>query len=100
MRDPRETILEPVLTEKALRLKDESNQYIFVVNRDVNKIQVKNAIEKRFSVKVESVRTVNVKGKPRQRFTRRGRVTGFTSSYKKAYVTLAEGDTLEFLDSI
>ena len=100
MKDPRETVLEPVLTEKALRLKDESNQYIFVVDRNANKIQIKNAIEKRFSVKVESVRTVNVKGKPRQRFTRRGRVSGFTSNYKKAYITLVEGDVLEFLDSI
>lgn len=100
MKDPREVVVEPVLTEKALRLKDEANQYIFVVDRNANKIQVKNAIEKRFSVKVDSIRTVNVKGKPRQRFTRRGRVTGFTASYKKAYITLVEGDTLEFLDSI
>ncbi|NIS38251.1 50S ribosomal protein L23, partial [Candidatus Saccharibacteria bacterium] len=55
---------------------------------------------KRFSVSVKSIRIVNVKRKPRQRFTRAGRVSGFTSSYKKAIVTLAEGDTLDFLENV
>lgn len=100
MKDSRVTILEPVLTEKALRLKEEANQYVFKVFEGANRIEVKQAIERRFSVKVESVRIMNVKGKPRQRFTRQGRVSGFTPSYKKAIVTLREGDKLEFLENI
>lgn len=100
MRDPREIIIEPMLTEKALRLRDEANQYVFKVKADANKIEIKKAIAKRFSVHVENVQVVNVKGKPRQRFTKRGRVTGFTAAYKKAIVTLAEGETLDFLENI
>lgn len=97
MKDPREVVLEPILTEKALRLQETDNQYIFRVHQTVNKIQIKEAIAKRFSVVVKDVRVINVKGKPRQRFTRTGRVSGFTSSYKKAIVTLAEGNKLDFL---
>ena len=100
MKDPRVIILEPILTEKALRLKDEANQYVFKVAEDANKIEIKEAIAKRFSVKVNDVRIVNVKGKPRQRFVRRGRVSGFTAKYKKAIVTLEEGQTLDFIENI
>ena len=100
MKDPRKIVVQPVLTEKALRLKDENNQYLFMVAFTSNKVEIKQAIEKRFSVKVESVRTVNVKPKPRQRFTRGGRVSGFTARWKKAYVTLHEGDKLDFLENL
>ncbi len=100
MKDPRSVIIEPVLTEKALRLKDTFNQYIFNVAQDANKIEIKSAIEKRFSVKVKSIRTENVKPKPRQRFTRGGRVQGYTSHWKKAIVTLNPGDKLDFLENL
>lgn len=100
MKDVREIILEPMITEKALRLKDEANQYVFKVDARANKIEIKNAIASRFNVQVDSLRVVNVKGKPRQRFTKRGKVSGFTSSYKKAYVTLAEGNSLDFLENV
>lgn len=100
MKDSREIILEPMITEKALYLRDDFNQYVFKVARNANRIEIKNAIAKRFGVTVKSVRVVNVKGKPRQRFTRRGRVSGYTSSYKKAYVTLAEGEKLDFLENV
>ncbi len=100
MRDPRDIIIEPVLTEKALRLKDEANQYVFKVARDANKIEIKRALEVRFDVKVKSVRTMIVKGKPRQRFTRSGRVQGYTSSWKKAIVTLEEGSQFDFLENV
>jgi len=100
MKDVREIILEPMITEKALRLKDEANQYVFKVDARANKIEIKKAIASRFSVEVNSVRVVNIKGKPRQRFTKRGKVSGFTSSYKKAYVTLAEGNSLDFLENV
>lgn len=100
MRDPRKIIIQPILTEKALRLKDSHNQYVFKVALDANKIEIKYSIEKRFSVKVESIRTEHVKPKPRQRFTKGGRVTGFTSHWKKAIVTLKEGDKLDFLENL
>ena len=98
MKDPREIVLEPLLTEKALRLQEESNQYIFIVDKNANKIEIKEAISKRFSVTIKSLRVINVKGKPRQRFTRRGRVSGYTSGFKKAIVTLEEGQTLDFVE--
>ncbi len=100
MKDPRKIIAQPVLTEKALRLKDTQNQYVFQVAAGANKIEIKQAIEKRFSVKVKSLRVLNVKPKPRQRFTRGGRVTGFTPHRKKAIVTLQEGDKLDFLENL
>lgn len=100
MRDPREIILEPMLTEKALRLKDEKNQYVFKVKNNANKIEIKQALEKRFEIHVESVRVMNVSGKMRQRFTRTGKVSGYTSRYKKAVVTLAEGSKLDFLENL
>ncbi len=98
MRDPREIVLEPILTEKALRLQDTANQYIFKVDPNANKIEIRDAIARRFSVKVKSIRVINVKGKPRQRYTRKGRVSGYTSSFKKAVVTLEEGQTLDFVE--
>jgi large subunit ribosomal protein L23 len=100
MKDPREIVLEPILTEKALRLQEEANKYVFKVNEKANKVEIKEAVAKRFFVKVKGVSIVNVKGKPRQRFTKRGRVSGFTSKYKKAIVTLEAGETLEFIENI
>ena len=100
MKDSREIVIQPLLTEKALRMKDLDNQYVFKVAPDANKIEIKYSIEKRFSVKVKSIRTAHVKPKPRQRFTRGGRVQGFTSGWKKAFVTLQEGDKLDFLENL
>jgi large subunit ribosomal protein L23 len=100
MKDHREVILEPILTEKALRLKDEKNQYVFKVKNNVNKIEIKQALEKRFEINVQTVRVMNVSGKMRQRFTKTGKVSGYTSSYKKAVVTLAEGSKLDFLENL
>ncbi len=100
MKDPRDVILEPVLTEKALRLREEANQYVFKVAKNANKIEIKYALEKRFNVKVKSVRVMNVKGKPRQRFTRAGLVVGKTASWKKAIVTLEEGSQFDFFENI
>jgi large subunit ribosomal protein L23 len=100
MKDPRQVVIQPILTEKALRLKDMQNQYMFKVGLDANKIEIKNSIEKRFSVKIKSIRTENVKPKERQRFTRGGIVKGYTSKWKKAIVTLVEGDKLDFLENL
>ena len=84
-------ILAPVITEKSESLKA-NNVYVFKVNKKANKTQIKNEIEKLFGVKVVSVNTINVVQKKR----RVGRYTGLTSAYKKAYVKLAEGSSIEY----
>ena len=84
-------ILAPVITEKSESLK-ENNVYVFKVNSKANKTQIKIEVEKRFNVKVVNVNTVNAVQKKR----RVGRFTDLSSAYKKAYVKLAEGSTIEY----
>ena len=84
-------ILAPVITEKSESLKA-NNVYVFKVNKKANKTQIKNEVEKRFNVKVVNVNTVNAVQKKR----RVGRYTGLSAAYKKAYVKLAEGSTIEY----
>lgn len=91
-----EIIKKPVITEKAMKLGD-LRQYVFEVDPKANKIQIKQAVEKMFEVKVDSVRTVLVKGKVKKRFTRRGLMVGRTPLRKKAYVTLKEGFSIELV---
>ncbi len=85
-------ILAPVITEKSETLKRENNVYVFKVKKNANKTQIKNAVEKAFKVKVVNVNTVNAVQKKR----RVGRYTGLTTAYKKAYVKLAEGSSIEY----
>ncbi len=87
-----DVIRSPLVTEKAARLQ-ESNQYVFAVATDVTKPEVKAAIEKLFEVKVESVNLLNVKGKVKTFHSRNGR----RSSMRKAYVRLAEGQSIDTL---
>ena len=86
-----EIIKAPVITEKTNNLASE-NVYVFKVDKKANKTQIKQAIESKFGVKVVSVNTVNTQSKKR----RVGKYTGYTSSYKKAYVKLKEGSKIEF----
>ncbi len=85
-----EIIKAPVITEKSGNLA-QGNQYVFKVDSRANKTEIKQAIEKIFNVKVEAIRTINVKPKKR----RVGRYTGLTNRTKKAIVTLAEGQQIE-----
>ena len=84
----------PKMTEKTLSLKEEANQFAFEVDQRANKIQIKESIEKSFKVSVLRVRTMNVRGKK----NRLGRYQGLKSSWKKAIVTLKEGDTIEYFE--
>jgi large subunit ribosomal protein L23 len=84
-------ILAPVVSEKASRVQEKGNQAVFKVLGDAQKNEIKQAVEKLFNVKVEGVRTLNVKGKTRGFGGRRG----VRSDWKKAYVTLAEGSTID-----
>ncbi len=93
MKDPYNIIIRPVLTEKMTGLKAASNQYAFQVDLRANKIEIKKAIEDRFDVEVLSVRTMIMPGKMR----RLGRYEGKTAKWKKAIVTLKEGDEIEYV---
>jgi large subunit ribosomal protein L23 len=86
-------ILGPVVAEKASRVAEANNQVVLKVLPNANKTEIKRAVETLFEVKVESVSTVNVKGKTK----RTGRIFGKRSDWKKAYVTLAAGTDLNFL---
>jgi large subunit ribosomal protein L23 len=86
-------ILAPVVSEKGSRVAEKHNQAVFKVLRDAKKPEIKAAVEKMFKVKVEGVRTLNVKGKSK----RFGASMGVRSDWKKAYVTLAEGQEIDFL---
>ena len=96
MKDPRDIIIRPMITEKGTRLRSTGNQYLFQVHPDANKIEIKWAVEQIYSVKVESVRTMVLAGKPR----RYGRYTGRTSRWKKAVVKLQEGQKIEAFDEV
>jgi len=84
----------PKMSEKTLSLKEEANQFAFEVDQRANKIQIKESIEKSFKVSVLKVRTMNVRGKKK----RLGRYQGLKSNWKKAIVTLKEGDTIEYFE--
>jgi large subunit ribosomal protein L23 len=86
-------ILAPVVSEKSNRVAEKNNQAVFKVLRDARKPEIKAAVEKLFNVKVEGIRTLNVKGKSK----RFGRFEGVRSNWKKAYITLAEGQEIDFL---
>jgi large subunit ribosomal protein L23 len=88
-------ILAPVVSEKSTRLAEKpvEKQYVFKVLRDSRKPEIKRAVELMFDVKVETVRTLNVKGKSK----RFGRSEGVRSDWKKAYITLAEGQQIDLL---
>jgi large subunit ribosomal protein L23 len=92
-------IYRPIVTEKSTTLQ-EKQQYVFEVDPHANKIEIAKAIEKKFNVTVQEVRTMNYKGKTKTQLTRRGRFRGTTSHFKKAIVTLKEGDKIEFFENI
>jgi len=92
--DARDILIRPLITERGTDLMQES-KFVFVVDKRANKIQIAQAVKEIFNVTVESVNTMNVKGKTK----RRGRTIGRTNSYKKAIVKLAEGQTIEFFSA-
>ena len=95
MSEHRQIIERPVITEKATMLR-EGGQYVFKVSARANKIQIRQAIEGIFGVHVESVRTVSVPSKPK----RQGLFTGRQPAWRKAYVTLRAGETIESVESV
>jgi large subunit ribosomal protein L23 len=96
MREPREVIIRPVVTERSTELQEDERTYTFIVSRDSNKAEIRHAIQKLWDVTVEGVRTANYRGKWR----RVGRTIGRKPAYKKAIVKLAEGDTIDVYEGI
>jgi large subunit ribosomal protein L23 len=89
----------PIVTEKITGLQ-ERRQFSFEVSLDANKIQIAQAVEKKFKVTVTSVRTMTVKGKRKTQLTRKGRFEGRKNTWKKAIVTLKEGDKIDYFENV
>lgn len=93
-------LVKPLITEKMTADTEKNNAYGFVVADGANKVEIKKAVEKEYGVTVTSVRTLRVDGKRRQRYTKTGIIKGRTVGYKKAIVSLAEGEMIDFYENI
>lgn len=107
-------LIRPIVTEKMTKITDQSSEarkkkdgsapvnckYGFYVDPAANKIQIKKAVEEKFGVSVISVNTVNYDGKVKSRYTKKGLQVGKTAAYKKAFVTLKEGDQIDFYANV
>ena len=91
--------VRPIITEKFSAMADKG-RYAFVVAKDANKVEIKNAIEKAYGVTVEDVNTMNYIGKVKMRYTQTKIMTGTVKRAKKAVVTLKKGDTIDFYGNI
>ena len=93
-------LVRPLITEKNTNLQESLNQYAFEVGRDSNKIEIAKAVEKKFNVRVQSVRTMVSKGKKKSQMTKKGRFEGYRADRKKAIVKLHKEDKIDFLGVI
>lgn len=96
MKDLSQVVRKPLVTERFAMLRERDNKFIFEVHPDANKHEIRQAIEHYFGVKVTNVRTMNVVGKVK----RLGRFQGKRADWKKAIVTLAEGDSIDLFDQV
>lgn len=90
---------KPLVTEKVSSL-NEKGKYGFIVDANANKVEIKKAVEKQYGVNVERVNTMNVMGKLKTRYTKAGVLSGRKPNYKKAIVTLAEGEVIDFYSNV
>ena len=95
MAELHDVLIRPILTEKTTSLQSKGNVYTFEVGETANKLQIKNAVQTLFNVEVQAVRTIIMRGKTK----RFGRYFGKRSNWKKAYVRLADGHSLNFFDA-
>jgi len=95
-KEPRTIVRRAMISEKGTRLREKQNGYLFEVARDSNKIEIKRAIESIFNVKVNSVRTIRMHGKPK----RQGRFAGHRPDWKKALVTLQKRQSIELFEQV
>lgn len=95
-----EIMIKPVVTEKATAISEKQNRYTFRVSPEANKAQIKNLVQSLYGVKVVDVNTMNYDGKKKSRYTKAGLISGKVASFKKALVTVAEGETIDFYSNI
>jgi len=93
-------LVKPIVTEKSNKLSDNSRTYAFRVDRKANKLEVKKAVQEFYGVTVIEVNTVVVPGKAKSKFTKAGFISGRKPAYKKAYVKVAEGETIDLYSNI
>ena len=96
MKNPHDVIIRAMITEKGTRMRENGNRFLFQVHPDANKIEIKEAVERVFEVTVENVRTQNLLGK----LKRMGRNVGRRPAWKKAIVTLREGDNIDIFEEV
>lgn len=96
----KQILIKPLITEKAEMLSEGLNQYSFIVNKRANKIEIKKAVEEMYSVQVEAVNTMIMPAKEKNRTTRAGILRGRVPAYKKAVVTLVDGEEIDFFGDI
>jgi len=95
-----EIIVKPIVTEKMNAQAESLNKFGFVVSKKANKVQIKKAIEELYGITVTAVNTIRYGGKNKTRFTKAGMIHGRTNSFKKAIVSLKEGDKIDFYSNI
>lgn len=95
-----EILIKPIVTEKMTDQGEKLNRYGFVVDKHANKVQIKQAVEELYDVTVTDVNTMRYAGKAKTRYTRSGIQSGRTASFKKAIVTIAEGEAIDFYSNI
>jgi large subunit ribosomal protein L23 len=93
-------IIKPIITEKMSQATEKLNRYGFLVDKKANKLQIKKAIKDIYGVEVDSVNTMVYAGKAKTRYTKTGIIAGSESNYKKAIITLAKGETIDFYSNI
>jgi len=96
----KQILVKPLITEKTSAATDRNNQFSFIVNKNANKIEIRKAVESEYKVSVTAVRTVNMDGKAKTKYTKTGLVSGRTPSYKKAVISLAAGETIDFYENL
>ncbi|MCD8073214.1 MAG: 50S ribosomal protein L23 [Alistipes sp.] len=95
-----EILIKPILTEKMTAQGEKLNRYGFIVDPRANKLQIRTAVEQMYNVVVTEVNTMNYMGKAKSRYTKAGLLRGRTNNFKKAVVTLKDGDTIDFYSNI
>ncbi len=95
-----DVLVKPIVTEKMTQQGENLNRFGFIVNNKANKVEIKKAVESMYGVSVVAVNTMKYAGKLKSRYTKSGIISGKSKSFKKAIVTLAEGDTIDFYSNI
>ena len=93
-------IIKPIITEKITKQSELNNRYGFVVDKKANKIQIRNAVEAAYGVKIVAINTMNVRPDRSVKYTKSGMISSKTNSFKKAIVQVQEGETIDFYNNI